>query len=199
MKTLIMAVASACTALAPAAFAQTYDRYDRYDRYDHNRDSARVVASTPVYDAAATREECWNPRAGHYEERRDSSGHGNTLGGTAAGAVIGGVIGHQFNDRAGTALGAIAGGALGHQIAKDRGGNEVQDDLDYSRCRTVSTGSGNVVAYDVTYDYRGQQYTTRLDHDPGSRLALGRDVRDDGMPFDSSVASSTPYYENRWR
>jgi uncharacterized protein YcfJ len=191
MKTLVMAVASACTALAPAAFAQRY-----YDRNDHDRyDTARVVSSTPVYDAADTREECWNPRAGHYEERRDSNGHGNTLGGTAAGAVIGGVIGHQFNDRAGTALGAIAGGALGHEIAKDHNRDEVQDDLDYSRCRTVSTGTGNVVGYDVTYEYRGQQYATRLDHDPGRRLAVGSDIRDDGMPFESGAG----YYDRRYR
>ncbi len=195
MKTLVMAVASACTALAPAAFAQTY-----HDRHGHDRyDTARVVSSTPVYDAAGTREECWNPRAGHFEERRDSSGHHNTLGGTAAGAVIGGVIGHQFNDRAGTALGALAGGALGHEVAKEHNRDEAQNDLDYSNCRTVSTGDGNVVGYDVTYDSRGQQYTTRLDHDPGRRIALGRDVRDDGLPFDSDVAYSRPDYDNRYR
>jgi len=204
MKILAMAVASACTVLAPAAFAQNY--YG--DRYRHREDTARVVSSTPVYAAGETREECWNPRAGHYEERRESH-NASTLGGTAAGAVIGGIIGHQFNDRAGTALGAIAGGAVGHEVAKNRGGGD-QDDLDYSRCRTVSAGSGDIVGYDVTYDYRGQQYTTRLDHDPGRRLALGSEIRNDGMPFDSAYVApsysepsySTPSYsydDRRWR
>jgi uncharacterized protein YcfJ len=196
MKILAMAVASACTVLAPMAFAQPYN--GERDRY--REDTARVISSQPVYAAGEQKEECWNPRAGHYEERRDSHG-ANTLGGTAAGAVIGGIIGHQFNDRAGTALGAIAGGAVGHEVAKNRSGDE-QDDLDYSRCRTVSAGSGDVVGYDVTYEYRGQQYTTRMDHDPGRRVALGREIRDDGTPFDSTTGyygDNRDYRDNRWR
>jgi len=195
MKILAMAVASACTVLAPVAFAQTYYGGDRYRARE---DTARVISSQPVYAAGEQKEECWNPRAGHYEERRDSHS-ANTVGGTVAGAVIGGIIGHQFNDRAGTALGALAGGAAGHEIAKNRGSDE-QDDLDYSRCRTVSAGNGGIVGYDVTYEYRGQQYTTRMDHDPGRRVALGREIRDDGTPFDSSLSynDTNRYYDNRY-
>ena len=189
MKILAMAVASACTVLAPMAFGQPY--YG--DRYRYRDDTARVISSTPVYAAGEAREECWNPRAGHYEERREASHNGNTVGGTVAGAVIGGIIGHQFNDRAGTALGALAGGAAGHEIARNRGSDD-QDDLDYSRCRTVTAGTGDVMGYDVTYEYRGQQYTTRMDHDPGRRLALGREIRDDGTPFDAYA-----YSDSRWR
>ena len=169
-KTLSIALAAALAAALPA-FSQGYgddrgpeyryerDRaYDRgYDRRDYGRE-ARVIDSRPVY-ATATHDECWNPRAGHYEEVRDSK-----------------------RSIKGTAIGAVAGGVIGNQI--DRQNRDEQDDLDRSRCRTVSEGrSDDVQGYEVRYEYRGNQYVTQLDHEPGPRLEIGHDVRDDGRPF----------------
>ena len=189
MKTVALAVASAL-AIAPA-FAQwdgpyrdrTYsyqdDRaytYQRDDRPVYNQESyARVIESTPVY--ASSTEECWNPRTQAYEARRDSrSGIG---AGTAVGAVAGGVLGHQVGDDTGTAVGAILGGIIGHQIEKDRNRS---DDLDLSRCR-IASDTSNIQGYDVRYRYQGQEYTTRMANDPGSRLLVGTDVNWDGTPM----------------
>jgi len=47
-------------------------------------------------------------------------------------------------------------------------------------CRTVRRNT--LEGYDVRYSYRGQEYTTRMPSDPGRRLILGRDIRDDGTP-----------------
>jgi len=199
-KTIVIAVASVLTAAAPA-FAQYYNpdyqnrdyREYRNDRYERNG-YARVLESRPVYqDNVAARDECWNPRSGHFEEVR---GENKTrVGkGAAIGAVAGGVLGHQIGDNgtAQTLGGALLGGLIGHQIEKRNDNNDRQDDLDYSRCRTVG-GSGNpnaVMGYDVRYEYNGREYVTRMDHDPGRTLRPGRDIALDGTPAYNSNLSA---------
>lgn len=207
MKKLTLAVAALFTAAAPAAFAQ-YDRYGnddrRYDsRYDERsfyrerdrerpgREFARVIETRPIHEAANTKEECWNPRAGHYEEVRDSK---TRVGkGAAIGAIAGGVLGHQLGDNsnANTAAGAVLGGVLGHQLQR-RNERDDQPDLDRSRCRVVAEGEGPVQGYEVRYAYRGNEYVTRMDRDPGDRLRIGRDVNPDGTPFDRVATNSVP-------
>lgn len=181
MKTIAIAVGTLCTALAPAAFGQYYDNSRDRDR-DRGRDSARVLDTRPVYEAADTRQECWNPRAGHFEEVRpkDDTDIGR---GAAIGAIAGGVLGHQVDSGTGTAAGAVLGGILGHQVQR-RNERDDQPDLDRSRCRVLSSGdAGALQGYDVRYRYRGREYVTRMNRDPGKRLRLGRDINEDGTPF----------------
>jgi uncharacterized protein YcfJ len=181
MKSIAIAVVSALT-IAPAfaqwdgPYAQRSYSYDPPDRPVYREEYARVIESTPVY--ASSREECWNPRTGVFEERRDN--HTSIGKGAAAGAVLGGVLGHQVDHGEGTAAGAIIGGLLGHQIEKQR--DRDNDQLDLSRCRVASYGSG-VEGYDVRYRYRGNEYVARMSQDPGSRLRLGEDIRWDGTPY----------------
>ena len=216
MKTLVIAVASVVGAIASPAFA-AYDRYGNY--YDESRtyydsrandsrsyydsrdqyrrgDAARVIDSQPVYAASGTREQCWNPSSRQFEdlqEARDS----NRIAGTALGAIVGGVIGHQLgsgrgNDAA-TVGGALLGGLAGNQIERSQ---QDRSDLDLNNCRTVASGDNTLQGYDVTYEYNGQQYTTRMSSQPGRFLSLGNDVRADGTPFDANVSYSTPAYND---
>ena len=210
MKKLAFAVASALTLATPFAFGQYYgdSRYDdrrfddrRYDerRFDERRDRrddfARVIESRPVYDAANAKTECLNTRTGAYEEVREENKH--RIGkGAAIGAVAGGVIGHQVDSGGGTAAGAILGGLLGHYVEGRRDRDE-QADLDMGRCRNLAQ-SGDLQGYEVRYEYRGQEYVTRMDHEPGRRLRVGDDINYDGSPRDGQVASySSPAYN--WR
>lgn len=188
MKKLAIAMASVATALAPAAFGQYYgDRnHDRnYDRY--NDRTARVIESRPVYESAAgSRQECWNPRAGHYEELRAPE-KTNVGKGAAIGAVTGGVLGHQVGSGSGntaaTVGGAVLGGILGHKV-EQRNDRDEQTDLDRSRCRVVGDpGSGSVLGYDVRYELDGREYVTRMNREPGNTLVPGRDINRDGTPY----------------
>src|SRR5947209_17284504 len=171
MKKLAIAVATIFTAAAPLANAYYdrdgnwqpgYDR-DRYDQRDYDRRDdgawARVIESRPVYSDAGQREECWSNRDNRYEESsRDRPDH--RAGGTAAGAVVGGVVGHQFdNGSAGATLGgALSGGLIGNRVAKEHDENR-NPDLDYTRCRVVAEGDRTIQGYETRYEYRGREYT----------------------------------------
>ena len=206
MKKLVFAVASALTLAAPATFAQSYERdsYRDSNRYDNNRyeerrdrrdDFARVIDSRPVYDTASAKTECINTRTGSYEEVREENKH--RIGkGAAIGAVAGGVLGHQVDSGGGTAVGAVLGGLLGHYVEGRRDSND-QPDLDMGRCRTLAD-NGNLQGYEVRYEYRGQEYVTRMNSEPGRRLRVGEDINYDGSPRDGQVASySAP--SSGWR
>jgi uncharacterized protein YcfJ len=168
MKKTAIAVGALFTALAPAAFAQYQPDYRDGDNRDR---TARVLESRPVYEYANGGQECWNPRAGHFEGVRPEN-HTRIGKGAAIGAVAGGVIGHQTDSNIGTGVGAVLGGIIGHQIERRNNENDQQDDLDYSRCRAIGGNNGNVVGYDVRYQVNGQEYVARMDHDPGRRVRL---------------------------
>ena len=169
MRFVGITAAALCCALVPPAFAQGYYYRDRGD-------VPRVIESTPVYDSSGPAEECWNEQSRSYERRPSGAG-------AVVGAIAGGVLGHQIgsgrgNDAA-TVGGAIIGGLIGNQVERERRSETVNT----LHCRPVSD-AGQILGYDVTYEYRGDQYTTRLSHNPGPTLALGRDIRRDGTPFE---------------
>lgn len=157
MRKLVFAIATMFSAAVPvAALAEGYggndatpptyadDQYRYYNRYDNNRAEAydqyrdnreyrdngaraRVIDTRAVTEAGSGREECWNARAGHYEELRtdnnSSSDHKN-LAGTVIGGIAGGVLGHQLGsgrgNTAATVAGAAGGAYAGHQVEKSK-------------------------------------------------------------------------------
>jgi uncharacterized protein YcfJ len=199
---LAAAVAAACAAIPGAAQdrpyyhddARFYDRGDDARYYDrgadwrgrdaYRDDVAQVIDVQPIASTAGQREECWNPRAGHYEEVRGPDKARIASKDTAIGAIAGGVIGHQIDSgAAGTLGGALIGGIAGHAYEQHRNNEQAQDDLDRSRCRVIGDSGNDVQAYDVRYRYRGQEFVARMDHDPGRTLVIGRDVDDSGHPL----------------
>jgi uncharacterized protein YcfJ len=145
-----------------------------------------VLDVTKVADASSgQREECWNPRAGHYEELRNPNERHdkNNVAGTIIGGIAGGVLGHQVGSGRGNTAATVGGAALGAYAGnriQDRRADEGQSDLDKSRCRVVGGGTD---AYDVRYTWQGREYVARMDHDPGRYVELGRDVNGDGTPY----------------
>jgi uncharacterized protein YcfJ len=203
-KQIVIAVASLFTAIGSSAYA-AYDRNGNYYEpsdyrsSEYRNDSARVIESRPVYTAAGS-DECFNNRTGRYEPRPDADKR--VGGGAAIGAVAGGVLGHQVGsghgNTAATIGGALLGGILGNKVENDRREDRATADFDMNRCRTVSASNGQTLeGYDVRYTYRGQEYTARMASDPGRRLVLGRDIRDDGTPYD--YVAGAPTASNDWR
>lgn len=178
-----LAIALACAGVAAvsAAHAESFG------------DQARVVSSRPVIEQIpVAREQCWNERqSGYVDQRVTRSDTGAAIGpGTVLGAVVGGVIGHQFGHSSGgrdrgTAAGAIVGGLVGNQIDRDNAGapgtttevEQVPVERDVKRCRTVHEVRESTVGYDVRYEYRGRQFTTRLPYLPGRTIPVSVDVQ----------------------
>lgn len=95
--------------------------------------------------------------------------------GTVAGAVIGGVLGNQVGGGSGKKLATVAGAAAGGYA-----GNKTQERIQAgdtyvtteTRCETVTDTREVVSGYDVTYRYKGEEATVRMDHHPGSSIPV---------------------------
>lgn len=162
------------------------DAQDWRDRDDYRDDRVAQVIDVQPVAGSGQREECWNTHTNAYEEVRGPEKARIASKDTAIGAVAGGVIGHQFGNHGavGTIGGALLGGLAGHAYEQHRNNEEAaQDDLDRSRCRVVAD-SGSSDAYDVRYQYQGREYVARMDHQPGATLVPGRDIADDGRPYE---------------
>jgi len=176
---LLSALAIAGCALAPAAFAQSF------------QDNARVVSVRALMERVpVSREECWNERQRAYENRTVTrTDTGAAIGpGTVLGAIVGGVAGHQVGSGRGndvaTGVGAVVGGLIGNQVDRNNAAppsqvtevERVPVERDVHRCRTVQEVREIANGYDVRYEYRGRQFTTRLPYDPGRMIPVRVDV-----------------------
>lgn len=134
-------------------------------------DTARVVASTPVYEEFnQPRRECWTERSRTSYEKEDRS-----YGGAILGAIVGGVVGNQFGkgngNKAATAAGAAIGAMTGDNIDNDDR-RVYRRPVEEERCRMVDNWSRRITGYDVVYRYQGNEYTTFLPYDPGPTLKV---------------------------
>ena len=137
-------------------------------------DQARVRHVEPRYETVQVpRREC---AAGWMNANEAPVSAGLNYGGIAIGAVAGGLIGNQIGNgrgrQAATAVGAVVGALAGDRLAG--GYNTYQDPYrgQARNCRDVVDSQNRIVGYDVTYDYRGQQYTTFTRQEPGPTLAV---------------------------
>jgi uncharacterized protein YcfJ len=123
---------------------------------------------------------------------------GTSGAGAVLGAIIGGVVGHQFGNSSGgrdrgTVAGAVVGGLIGNGIESSNNSASVQSPSyaqgvqpasNYNtapvqtgtrpveRCRTVNDTREQISGYNVTYRYGNQQYTTRLNYNPGQTMRV---------------------------
>jgi uncharacterized protein YcfJ len=131
-ETILLALASVATAAAATSANAAVQSFG---------DRARVLSSRAIVERIPiAREECWNDRQRIYEERRvtRSDTGASHRPGTVLGAVVGGVIGHQFGNSSGgrdrgTAAGAIVGGVVGNQI--ENSNNPPRERVESSACR----------------------------------------------------------------
>ncbi|MCW5648584.1 MAG: glycine zipper 2TM domain-containing protein [Ramlibacter sp.] len=158
-----LAIALICTAGAVATQAATFF------------DNAHVRSVEPQYEnVTVPHEQC---RAEWVTEPQRVSSGGPNYGGVVVGALAGGVLGNQVGKGTGraaaTALGAVAGALVGDRVAgRDRHEPEPAVQRQVTRCETVNEVQPRLTGYRVAYDYRGQTYTTVMDHDPGRNLQV---------------------------
>jgi uncharacterized protein YcfJ len=176
-----------------ASAHQPYWAHGRWDRDDDRDDDhaeyrvvrepreeydyARVVDVDPIVRRVAVdspQRDCWN-------EEREVYGQPRSATPTILGAIIGGVVGHQFGSghsrNLGTVAGAVLGASVGHDASARNSGVETRS---VQRCEVSSQRDWEerVDGYRVTYVYRGRQYNTVMPYDPGNRVQVrvGMDV-----------------------
>jgi len=149
------------------------------------QDFGRVVRVQPrVEQIRQPREECKTEyvQVPVQQQQQQRSAGGAIVGGIA-GAILGNQVGGGSGRAAATAAGAIAGAVVGDRV--DNNGRPVNNQPAYvqeqavRQCRMVDAWESRTTGYDVTYDYRGQSYTSFMDRDPGQRVRLRVSVEPD--------------------
>jgi uncharacterized protein YcfJ len=128
---------------------------------------APVTSSHAVVGAPEQR--CW---VEHQQVPETNRGSPN-VGGGIAGALIGGILGHQVGGGTGKDLatigGAVAGGAIGANVGRN---TTTMVDREVRRCDTVA--STQPAYWDVTYNYRGVEHRLQMSSAPGATIAVNR-------------------------
>jgi len=124
-----------------------------------------VISSVPVIQQVQVpRQYCSQPMP---VAQPQTSGGGGLLG-ALIGAGIGAGIGHGGGQAAAIVAGTTLGAIVGNQVEADNQ-RYVQS---VPVCGTETTIENRAIGYDVTYEYAGRQYTTRMPYDPGSTINL---------------------------
>ena len=148
--------------IPPPAGFYNYQRRDDERLYEARVTSVRAVVGTPE-------QRCWIER----EQVAQDQGNANVPA-AIAGAIIGGILGHQVGGGRGkdvaTAGGAIAGAAVGANIGRDNNGQPVYTQ-DVQRCTNVPR-QARADYWDVTYNFRGQEYRMQMTTPPGPTVTV---------------------------
>ena len=140
-----------------------------------SREMGRVLSTTPVVQQVPVSQQvCGNQQVVSQAPR---SGAGAVLGGLAGG-LVGNAVGGGSGRAAATALGIVGGAMLGNS-AEGPGPAYVQN---VQTCGTQTTYENRTVGYDVTYEYAGRQYNTRMASDPGQYVPVQVGAVGDSAP-----------------
>ncbi|HWU76585.1 MAG TPA: glycine zipper 2TM domain-containing protein [Rhodanobacter sp.] len=137
---------------------------------------AKVVSVEPVRSTVNNpKQVCHDETVTHTAPPKDQ----HRIAGTAIGAVVGGLVGHQVGGGKGrtlaTVAGAVGGGYAGNKIEQHTQKAQVTTSVE-RKCDTVNNTSSKIVGYDVRYVYNGVTRTVRMDHDPGDRVQVQEGV-----------------------
>jgi uncharacterized protein YcfJ len=146
--------------------APVYDSRRRPNErlFEANVTSVRAVVGPPE-------KRCWVEREQVSQERSKTN-----VPATIAGALIGGILGHQIGNGRGNDLatvgGAIAGGAVGNSVSRNNLGQQAST-RDVQRCDTVPSQAAPAM-WDVTYNFRGQDHRIQMANPPGATVTVNR-------------------------
>ena len=151
----------ACLASLPLAQAQATDF----------EDYGRVTRVTPqVEQVNRPRQECRTDYV-QVQQQPERSVGGSVVGGIA-GALLGSTVGSGNGRTAATAAGAIAGAVVGDRVQNQNAQPGGVQEQAVKQCRTVDHWESRTSGYQVEYDYRGRNYTSVMNYDPGQRIRL---------------------------
>lgn len=139
---------------------------ERYRRHDNERlHQAQVTSVRAVVGPPEQR--CWVEREQVAEDRGTAN-----VPGAIAGAVIGGILGHQIGSGRSqdivTVGGAVAGAAIGANVGRDGQPARTQE---VQRC-TTTPGQVRPNFWDVAYNFRGEEHRVQMTSPPGASVTV---------------------------
>ena len=145
----------------PPVVVQDFRRRGQERLYEAQVVSVRAVLGPPE-------QRCWVERQQYVRERRDAN-----VPGAIAGAVIGGILGHQVGNGRDIATvgGAVAGAAIGSQVGA--GDGRPVNTQQVQHCQNVP-GSATPAYWDVIYNFRGQQHHVQMTTPPGYTVRVNQ-------------------------
>ncbi len=142
--------------------AADYRRRNNERLFEAPVTSVRAVLDTPE-------QRCWVDREQVVQDRSNSN-----VPAAIAGALIGGILGHQVGGGTGKDLatvgGVIAGAAVGAQVGRN-GNASPAATQDVQRCETVPN-QAKPRFWDVGYNFRGQAYHVQMTTQPGPTVTV---------------------------
>ena len=137
-------------------------------------DTARVRSVQPQYEnVAVPRQACTMGWVNEPQRIRGDRNYGGAVIGGVAGAVLGNQLGNGHGREAATALGAVVGAFTGDRLSNHGQGDRYEQvPRQVQTCQTVNEVQQHLTGYQVTYEYRGQQFTALLPKDPGHNLKV---------------------------
>jgi len=142
-------------------------------RGDNFYDRAKVTHVEPLYQTvrvSVPHQQCYQQ-----EVRTHRRHHDDKVAKTLIGGLIGGAIGHKHgNHKPGSTIaGALIGAAIGNEIGDNR--RYRHERVRYEEVCETTYGfqeEQRLDGYNVTYRYKGEYFTTRMDQHPGKRIRV---------------------------
>ena len=138
---------------------------------------ATVVSAVPINETVNTpTQNCWTD----YPQQVQPAPQQHDYLGAVVGGVAGGLLGSRFGEGNGRVAGAAVGAGVG-AIVGDRLDNRDAPSANAApapvqHCQQVDHLETRTTGYQVTYEYDGQRFLTRLPYNPGSQLRVNVSV-----------------------
>jgi uncharacterized protein YcfJ len=161
--------------LALTAVASLATAGNNYRDVDYSY--APVVDVQPIYEqyqVPQNRQVCGDHRGRQYPNRQ----HRSNGGGALLGAILGGVIGNRFGKgngrKASTAAGVMIGASIGSQAKTNKHYPNQRYGNQRNSCYTQRDyiTEERITGYEVSYDYNGRIYQTRMQNHPGDQVRI---------------------------
>ena len=88
------------------------------------------------------------------------------------GNQIGSGSGRTTATAAGAIIGALSGDRLENNAVQQANVETISSEQPVQRCRMVDNFESRTTGFNVTYEYKGRQYSSVLPFDPGNRLKV---------------------------
>jgi uncharacterized protein YcfJ len=138
---------------------------------------ATVVGAVPINESVNTpTQNCWT----EYPQQPQPAPQQHDYLGAIVGGVAGGLLGSRIGEGSGRVAGAAAGAGVG-AIVGDRLDNRDSYTINAAappvqHCQQVDHFETRTTGYQVTYEYGGQRFLTRLPYNPGNQLRVNVSV-----------------------